>query len=53
MSHYFLGVDGGQSSTVAVIGDAEGKIAGWASAGPCSVQASLPGNRGFAPRALG
>jgi len=36
MAEYFLGVDGGQSSTTAVIGDANGKIAGWASAGPCN-----------------
>jgi glucosamine kinase len=36
MSEYFLGVDGGQSSTTAVIGDASGKILGWGSAGPCN-----------------
>ncbi len=36
MPEYFLGVDGGQSSTTAVIGDHEGKIVGWASAGPCN-----------------
>jgi N-acetylglucosamine kinase-like BadF-type ATPase len=36
MSEYFLGVDGGQSSTTAVIGDSHGKIVGWASAGPCN-----------------
>src|SRR5437764_15322340 len=36
MSDYFLGVDGGQSSTTAVIGDAEGRIAGWGSGGPCN-----------------
>lgn len=36
MSEYFLGVDGGQTSTTAVIGDADGKIVGWASAGPCN-----------------
>jgi N-acetylglucosamine kinase-like BadF-type ATPase len=36
MPHYFLGVDGGQSSTTAVIGDEHGRIAGWASAGPCN-----------------
>lgn len=33
---YFLGVDGGQSGTTAVIGDAAGHIVGWASAGPCN-----------------
>jgi N-acetylglucosamine kinase-like BadF-type ATPase len=36
MTDYFLGVDGGQSSTVAMIGDSAGKIAGWGSAGPCN-----------------
>src|SRR3954465_10701456 len=36
MSQYFLGVDGGQSSTTAVIGDEQGRIAGWGSAGPCN-----------------
>lgn len=36
MSEYFLGVDGGQSSTVAAIGDERGRIAGWATAGPCN-----------------
>jgi N-acetylglucosamine kinase-like BadF-type ATPase len=36
MNDYFLGVDGGQSSTVAVIGDSSGRIAGWATAGPCN-----------------
>jgi N-acetylglucosamine kinase-like BadF-type ATPase len=36
MSEYFLGVDGGQSSTTAVIGDSHGKIIGWAGAGPCN-----------------
>lgn len=35
-SEYFLGVDGGQSGTTAVIGDREGRIVGWASAGPCN-----------------
>jgi N-acetylglucosamine kinase-like BadF-type ATPase len=36
MSDYFLGVDGGQSSTIAIIGDEHGQIAGWATAGPCN-----------------
>jgi len=36
MNEYFLGVDGGQSGTTAVIGDSEGKIVAWASAGPCN-----------------
>ncbi|HYA18792.1 MAG TPA: BadF/BadG/BcrA/BcrD ATPase family protein [Bryobacteraceae bacterium] len=33
---YFLGVDGGQSTTTAVIGDENGKTIGWATAGPCN-----------------
>jgi N-acetylglucosamine kinase-like BadF-type ATPase len=36
MTDYFLGIDGGQSSTIATIGDATGKVVGWASAGPCN-----------------
>jgi len=36
VSVYFLGVDGGQSSTTALIGDAHGKVIGWATAGPCN-----------------
>jgi len=33
---YFLGVDGGQSSTLALIGDAEGRVMGRGLAGPCN-----------------
>jgi N-acetylglucosamine kinase-like BadF-type ATPase len=33
---FFLGVDGGQSGTTALIGDEQGRIAGWATAGPCN-----------------
>jgi N-acetylglucosamine kinase-like BadF-type ATPase len=36
MNDYFLGVDGGQSSTTAVIADEAGKVCGWATAGPCN-----------------
>ena len=36
MSEYFLGVDGGQSSTVAMIGDQDGHVVGWATSGPCN-----------------
>ncbi len=35
-SRLFLGVDGGQSSTTVVVGDTDGKIRGWAIAGPCN-----------------
>jgi glucosamine kinase len=47
MSDYFLGVDGGQSSTTAVIGDANGRICGWASAGPCNHVAGSEGREKF------
>ena len=33
---YFLGVDGGQSSTTALIGDASGAVVGYGRAGPCN-----------------
>lgn len=33
---YFLGVDGGQSSTTAIIGDSEGRILGIGRGGPCN-----------------
>ena len=36
MSQYFLGVDGGQSSTTAIIGDETGRIAGYGRGGPCN-----------------
>lgn len=34
--NFFLGVDGGQSSTTALIGDAGGRVLGTGSAGPCN-----------------
>ena len=43
----FLGVDGGQSSTIAVIGDETGKIRGWATSGPCNHAAGEAGRRKF------
>ena len=47
MSEYFLGVDGGQSSTIALIGDAAGKTLGWASAGPCNHVSAAEGRAKF------
>jgi N-acetylglucosamine kinase-like BadF-type ATPase len=47
MSEYFLGVDGGQSSTTAVIGDRDGRIRGWATAGPCNHVASAEAKAKF------
>ena len=43
----FLGVDGGQSSTIAIIGDEAGKIMGWATAGPCNHTSGEEGRRKF------
>jgi N-acetylglucosamine kinase-like BadF-type ATPase len=36
MSRWFLGVDGGQSSTAALIGDESGRVVGVGHAGPCN-----------------
>jgi N-acetylglucosamine kinase-like BadF-type ATPase len=36
MSRYFLGVDGGQSSTIATIGDETGRVLGIGRGGPCN-----------------
>lgn len=36
MTQYFLGVDGGQSSTTAIIGDQDGNILGIGRGGPCN-----------------
>ncbi len=36
MAQYFLGVDGGQSSTTAIIGDASGRVIGVGRGGPCN-----------------
>ncbi|MEP6716362.1 MAG: BadF/BadG/BcrA/BcrD ATPase family protein [Terriglobia bacterium] len=47
MTSYYLGVDGGQSSTTAVIGDADGRIVGWASAGPCNHVGAAEGRAKF------
>ena len=36
MPQYFLGVDGGQSSTTALIGDESGRVIGFGRGGPCN-----------------
>ena len=36
MPGLFLGVDGGQSSTTALIGDENGRVAGFGRGGPCN-----------------
>jgi len=40
MSAYFLGVDGGQSSTTAILGDETGRVLGFGLGGPCNEVAS-------------
>jgi N-acetylglucosamine kinase-like BadF-type ATPase len=47
MSDYFLGVDGGQSSTIAVIGTADGRVVGWSSAGPANHVGAAEGRTKF------
>lgn len=47
MNDYFLGVDGGQTSTFAMIGDHAGRIAGWATAGPCNHVGAAQGREKF------
>jgi N-acetylglucosamine kinase-like BadF-type ATPase len=47
MSDFFLGVDGGQSGTTAVISDASGKVCGWANGGPCNHVAASEGRVKF------
>jgi len=41
---YFLGVDGGQTATVAAIGDGEGRVLGTGMGGPCN-HVRAPGGR--------
>jgi N-acetylglucosamine kinase-like BadF-type ATPase len=40
---YFLGVDGGQSGTIALIGDETGRVLGSGSGGPCNHAAASEG----------
>jgi N-acetylglucosamine kinase-like BadF-type ATPase len=43
----FLGVDGGQSGTTALIGDADGRVLGEGHAGPCNHAGSAAGHARF------
>ena len=43
----YLGIDGGQSSTTALIGDENGRVVGRGSAGPCNHAAAGEGRRKF------
>lgn len=44
---FFLGLDGGQSGTTAMIGDEDGRIVGEGHAGPCNHAGSLGGHARF------
>jgi N-acetylglucosamine kinase-like BadF-type ATPase len=47
MSRYFLGVDGGQSSTLAFIADETGRFAGGGTGGPCNHVGAEGGRKKF------
>lgn len=52
MSRWFLGVDGGQSSTTALIGEETGRVAGMGRGGPCNHVSSAEARTRFS-KALG
>jgi N-acetylglucosamine kinase-like BadF-type ATPase len=47
MSRYFVGIDGGQSSTTALIGDECGRVLGMGRSGPCNHVATGEGKAKF------
>lgn len=47
MKGYFLGIDGGQSSTTALIADSTGRIIGYGRGGPCNHATGDEGRRKF------
>jgi len=47
MSQYYLGVDGGQSSTTALIADQSGRVIGIGRAGPCNHAGAAEGRQKF------
>lgn len=49
----FLGIDGGQSSTTAVIGDAQGRVIGYGRGGPCNHVKTGDGREKFVNAILG
>lgn len=49
----FLGIDGGQSSTTAVIGDADGRVIGYGRGGPCNHVKTGDGREKFTGAILG
>jgi N-acetylglucosamine kinase-like BadF-type ATPase len=44
---YYLGIDGGQSSTIALIGDESGRVVGCGRGGPCNHATGEAGRRKF------
>ena len=44
---YYLGVDGGQSSTTALIGDRDGRVLGYGRGGPCNHVGAAEGRTKF------
>ncbi len=50
---YFLGVDGGQSSTTALIGDQSGRVVGLGRGGPCNHVGASEGQAKFTGAILG
>jgi N-acetylglucosamine kinase-like BadF-type ATPase len=47
MSGYYLGIDGGQSATIAVIGDQSGRVLGVGRGGPCNHVGAAEGRTKF------
>src|SRR5579862_3992093 len=47
MTEFFLGVDGGQSSTTALIADQTGKVLGVGRGGPCNHATAAEGRQKF------
>lgn len=47
MTSYFLGVDGGQSGTTALIADETGRVIGFGSGGPCNHVGAAEGRQKF------
>src|SRR5947209_2868143 len=47
MKRYYLGVDGGQSSTIALIADEEGRVLGHGKGGPCNHVSAAEGRAKF------
>jgi N-acetylglucosamine kinase-like BadF-type ATPase len=47
MKHLYLGIDGGQSSTTALIGEGEGRVVGMGRGGPCNHVKTSEGRERF------